>query len=395
MRLSGWGSRPWDSGERGKKDVPKTGGTITKHKKSGLWMVQVSFTDPVTHERRRITKYAKTKRKAETIRARLLLDLHQGAALIGSKATIAEWMQVWLRQKAPGLKPKTLADYEGVVNRHILPHLGGFKLSELRVAHVRTWHTRLRESGVGQRTLKLAHILLQAALEEAELQELIPSNAARKAKPEAPKAPPPRKLWTPQEVRRFLEVARSDTLFPMWYLALAAGLRRGELAGLRWEDFEPPYLRIRRSRVVVKGRVILSTPKTSRGARSIYLPGDVQEVLEDHRRAQTETLTALGLDPTPWVFTNEVGEPLHPDTLTHRFRTLVKNAGLPKARLHDLRHLSASLRLRAGVPAELVSAELGHHSVAFTLSTYRSLIKGEQAEHARPLEDLLSPSVRA
>ncbi len=370
--------------------MPKGGGTIVKHK-SGLWMVQVSVPDPATGKRRRITRYAKTRKEAEVLRAKLLLEVHQGAALKPSRATVKGWLEVWLRQKAPSLKPKTLADYEGILARHVLPHLGHLRLGELRPAHLRAWHTTLREAGVGQRTVSLAHTLLQAALEEAELQELIPSNPARKARPEAAKTASPRTLWTPHEARRFLEVARQDPLYALWYLALATGMRRGELLGLRWEDYEPPYLHVRRAWVTVKGKPTLSTPKTARGLRSIFLTTDVRERLEEHRMARQEALAALGIEPTPWIFANEAGEPFHPDTLTHRFRSLVRTAGLPLARLHDLRHLSASLRLRAGVLPEVVSAELGHHSVAFTLSTYRALLKGEREEQARPLEDLLPP----
>ncbi|GAA6761486.1 site-specific integrase [Thermus oshimai] len=373
--------------------MPKTGGSVFRHK-SGLWAVQVSVPDPITGGRRRITRYAKTKREAEAIRAELLLALHQGAVLEPAKSSLADWLRVWLRQRAPSLKPKTLSDYEGVLKRHVLPYLGPVKLGELRPPHIRAWHTRLREAGVGERTLHLAHTILQAALEEAELQELIPSNPARKARPAAPKPQGPKRLWTPEEARLFLEAARHDPLYPLWYLALAAGLRRGELAALRWEDYEPPYLHVRRALVSVQGEAVISTPKTARGVRSIFLPPDVREVLEEHRRKQEALAASLGLEAPPWVFANPLGEPLHPDTLTHRFRALVRAAGLPKARLHDLRHLSASLRLRAGVPAELVSAELGHHSVAFTLQTYRTLLKGEQAQHARPLEDLLTPRPR-
>lgn len=373
--------------------MPKTGGTIFRHK-SGRWAVQLSVPDPITGKRKRITRYAKTKREAEAIRAELLLALHQGAVLEPAKSSLGEWLKVWLRQKAPSLKPKTLSDYEGILNRHVLPHLGTVRLGELRPPHIRAWHTRLREAGVGERTLHLAHTILQAALEEAELQELIPSNPARKARPAAPKAQGPKHLWTPEEVRLFLEAARHDPLYPLWYLALAAGLRRGELCGLRWEDYDPPLLHVRRAVVSVQGKATLSTPKTARGMRAVFLPPDVREVLEEHRRKQEALAASLGLEAPAWVFANEAGEPLHPDTLTHRFRALVRAAGLPRARLHDLRHLSASLRLRAGVPVEVVSAELGHHSVAFTLQAYRALLKGEQAEHARPLQDLLSPRPR-
>ena len=197
------------------------------------------------------------------------------------------------------------------------------------------------------------------------------------------------RTWSPAEARRFLECVADGRLYAMWALFLASGLRRGEVAALRWTDIDldQAVLSIRRSRVSVAWQVHESQPKTRSSRRVVSLDDRMVAVLRAHRRRQLEERLAWGsawID-SGFVFVRENGEPLHPETITSMFAALVEKAGVPKIRLHDLRHTSASLALAAGIHPKIVSERLGHSSVSITLDLYSHVAPGLQAEAAEKL----------
>ncbi len=155
---------------------------------------------------------------------------------------------------------------------------------------------------------------------------------------------------------------------------LTRGLRRGELAGLRWDavDLEGRTLTISRTRVVVDGKAIDSTPKTAAGRRSVPLDDMLVARLRAHRARQaTERLVAGEVySDAGYLFTDELGSPYHPDTISDRFEDLVKASGLLRIHLHGTRHTAATLMLASGVPTKVVSELLGHASPTITLAIY-------------------------
>jgi integrase len=179
----------------------------------------------------------------------------------------------------------------------------------------------------------------------------------------------------------------------LWVVFLAIGLRRGEVAGLRWDDvdLDRREAAIRRTRVVVGWQVHVSEPKTRRSRRTVSLDPTTVAVLRAHRARQLEERLAWG--PT-WqdsrhVFCSEGGQPLHPQRVTKAFDRMLAIHGLPKIRLHDLRHTSASLALLAGVHPTVVSERMGHANVGITLDTYSHVVKGMQEEAAVKVAELL------
>ena len=181
--------------------------------------------------------------------------------------------------------------------------------------------------------------------------------------------------WTTEEARAFLTATADDRLAVLWALALTRGLRRGELAGLRWDaiDLKGGTLQVRRTRVIVDGKVIDSTPKTSAGRRSVPLDVSLVAMLKSHRARQAaEKLTAgPAHQGAGYVAADELGRPDYPEYLSSRFEDLSGDAELRKVRFHDLRHTAAPLMLGAGVPVKVVSEMLGHSSPMITLSIYQ------------------------
>lgn len=180
---------------------------------------------------------------------------------------------------------------------------------------------------------------------------LLQRNIADQA--DAPSSPPgsvEMKTWTAEELRRFLDFVASDRLYGAWVLAATTGLRRGEVLGLRWGDIdlEPGRLAVRQTLVSVAYETKFSTPKTKRGRRSVSLNATTVMALRSHRKRQLQDRMAWGpaYQDSGLVVTREDGSLVHPDRFTQMFDKHVKNSGLPRIRLHDLRHTHATLAFR-------------------------------------------------
>ena len=202
--------------------------------------------------------------------------------------------------------------------------------------------------------------------------------------------------WSQQEVRTFLEATRSSRGVGAghwcWALALATGLRRSELLGLRWidVDLEGGRLSVRRARVDVAYAVSERPPKNHR-ARVIALDPATVATLARHRRGQeAERLAAgPGFVDSGLVFTTPVGSPVHPQSVSWHFERAVKQSGLPRLTMHGCRHTHATLLLERGVPLTTVSERLGHSSVSVTGDIYSHRTEHAQAQAVGVMADIL------
>jgi integrase len=179
-------------------------------------------------------------------------------------------------------------------------------------------------------------------------------------------------------------------------LVATTGMRRGELAGLRWVDVDFDHATVSPliPRVVVDHQVQESTPKTERGRRRLALDPVTLRVLQEHRKRQAEDRQAVGgrYRDHGYVFTWPDGRPLHPENVAHWFEQHTRAAGLSRIRLQDVRHSYATAALKAGISARVISERLGHASVAFTLQTYGHVIPGMDRDAAVTVADLILTS---
>jgi integrase len=200
------------------------------------------------------------------------------------------------------------------------------------------------------------------------------------------------RVWTAAQLRQFLGHTGDHRLHGLWVLAATTGMRRGELCGLMWDDvsWERGTLAVRRARVPIAGRVTEGTPKSDR-ARVVALAEGSVGALRSHRARQRAERLAWGegWEDGGYAFTREDGSPMPPDAVSREFDALVRNAGLPRIRLHDLRHTHATLGLASGVPAKVMSERLGHAKVAITLDLYSHVVPGMQEAAAQQIEALL------
>jgi integrase len=377
-------------------------GSITKRLTAdgkARYLVRVEYPpDPVTGKRRQRAKTFGTRKEAEAELARWLTEIERGTALEPSKLTVGEYLAHWLgAYAATNVRPTTYRSYEQLIRVHLVPALGHIPLQKLSPAHLQAFYSdrlaRGRADGTGglaPRTVRYLHSIVREALAQAVRWQLVARNVADATEP--PRAVRPHvQTWDTAQLRRFLTFAQDDEHYgPVWLVAVATGLRRGEVLGLRWEDvdLERGRLHIRRSLVEIGSALHIQEPKTESSRRVLPVPAEVVAALRAHRARQAEHRLRLG---PAWqdhglVFTTASGGPIAPRNLLRRFKALAEAAGLPPIPFHGLRHAHATALLRDGIPAKVVSERLGHSSISLTLDTYSHVLPGMQRQAAGSID---------
>jgi integrase len=362
-------------------------GSIRKHERdSGVrYEVVVDLgTDPVTGRRRQRSKSFKTKRAAQAALATMLADIDKGTAVDRSRQTVAQMMQYWLDTYARHrCAAKTVDDYERTIRVHIIPALGAIQAQKLTPDVLQKFYGDKLAAGCGPRTVELCHLRLSQALDQSVKLGLLRRNVADLVTP--PRVPrKPRQTWDEEQARRFLAVADQSGRGPIWIVALATGMRRGELLGLRWHDvdFERGILSVRQTVGALRGKPDVKPPKTRSSIRDVPVPVDVMAALREHRRRQNEQRLALGpvWEDNDLVFAAANGRPIYPDNLKRDFERLVHLAGVPRIRIHDQRHTHVTLAIAAGADIGAVSQRIGHSRTSITMDVYHHVLPRKHLE---------------
>ncbi|HEV2092472.1 MAG TPA: site-specific integrase, partial [Rubrobacter sp.] len=269
------------------------------------------------------------------------------------------------------------------------------KVKDLTPAHVRGLYKEKLQT-LSPRSVRYVHVTLHKALKQAVLDGLLPRNVTEAVKPPQINREEMNPL-TPDQAKTLLEAAHaeSERLEALYVLAVTTGLRQGELLGLKWDDvdLEAGMLQVRRTLTTAKGGPVLSAPKTRGSRRSVKLSQTASDALGSHLERQLAEIDRVGSlwQENGLIFASEVGDPLDRRYVTtHRFKPLLKRAGLPQVRFHDLRHTCATLLLSKNVNPKVVSEMLGHASIAITLDTYSHVLPDMQDSAARAMEEALS-----
>ena len=296
------------------------------------------------------------------------------------------------------LAPSTVEAYKLHVKRivRVLGTVPLQKLSRNDVARLsgELAETTSRQTGkpLAAQTRRSVLVVLHRALGDAVAAGLIRTNPAQGVR-----APKVRRgamhTWTKEELAGFLQATRQDRMGPLWHVLALTGLRRGECLGLYWEDvdLEAGRLFIQRQRVCVGYEVEERPPKTGKG-RPVSIDAGTVAAL---RRQSAQQLADAGDWGDAWqatghVFTREDGAPWHPDRAKKLYEDAVKASGLPRIRMHDLRHTWATLALRAGVHPKVVQERLGHSSIGITMDTYSHVLPDLQEGAAELVAALIT-----
>lgn len=373
-------------------------GSIRKRGSGWTYVVYLGR-DPVTGKKKQkwVGGFA-TKRACEQALTATLEALRTEDYVDPGELTVAAFLDRWLEGTVGTVRPTTAASYRDMMVGLVVPRIGHVRLRDLNslavsslLAELLVSGRRRGSGGLAPKTVRYVHTVLAHALDDAVRWNLLRRNPARLVDP--PRGPDKEMpTWSGEEVRRFLWAVRSDRLFAMWALLCMTGMRRGEVLGLRWSDIDLDGSRVsvQRQVVAVGYEVAVSPPKTRRGKRVVMLDAftveALRERLADHRREQAIVGAAV---PDGFVFDRADGSALHPMSVTKHFGSLAAGCGLPRIRLHDLRHTAATLALSAGVHPKVVSERLGHSSVQITLDRYSHVTPALQRDAA----DLISAMV--
>ncbi len=307
---------------------------------------------------------------------------------------LGEYLDQWLNNSVRDtVRQRTWERYEQIVRVHLKPALGRFKLKNLAPTQVRGLYRSKLDAGLSPRTVQYVHTTLRKALKDAVADRLVTHNAT-----DGLKAPMPKKKeinpLSPEQARVLLDSVRGGRLEALYMLAVHRGLRQGELLGLKWDDvdLEAGTLQVRRTLSLAKTGHKFEPPKNGKG-RCIELTQAATNALRSHLTRQLKEIEGLGDDyqDQGLIFPGERGQPIRPYTLTGKLERILKRAGLPHIRFHDLRHTCATLLLSKGVHPKFVQELLGHATISITLDTYSHVIPSMGDQTITAMEDALSP----
>jgi integrase len=354
---------------------------------SGSWRAQVSL------KGRRLSHTSKNQQSARDWIRKIQVQIEQGLTYDDERTTLNTFLEGWMATKKNELRLATYEQYSWVSRLYLQPYLGKIRLKDLSSGQVQDFYDQLATAGKGVRSIRVAHAVLHSCLEQAKNLGLVARNPT-----EFCRVPKQNKkdlnIWSEDQVTKFLNFVHGHRNENLYYLALATGMRRGELLGLKWQDVDWMHQKLLIKRQCFwknGGGFVLQPPKTKLGKRSIQLgQGMIQ-----HLRSQLYNIDLMRkISKNKWkendlVFPSIIGTPQGADNLTHEFQALVRSSGLPQIRLHDCRHTAASIMLSHGIPPATVAEMMGH-SMAILLTTYTHFLPNTQDEAARLMDEITS-----
>ena len=363
-------------------------------RKDGRWTAEISLEGG-----RSKFLYGKTRKEVQEKLKTALYEQQQGALVSGPQQKVGQFLTHWLEDvHKRSIRPRTYERYEEIVRLHLAPGIGHHQLQTLLPQHLQSFYAKKLEEGLSTTTVISFHNVLHKALKTAVRWNLIARNPCDLVSPPRRKRFEIRPLSL-QQIQQLLAVARGHRQEALFILALATGMRRGELLGLKWQDLdlERGALQVRRilTRIPSKlpGRGFEEAePKTEKGRRSILLPSFTVEALKQHRLRQTEAKLKAGpaWQNHDYVFCTSIGTHLNPTRdVLDVLKSFLDKAGLPDIRFHDLRHSSATMLLGMKVHPKIVQEILGHSQIAITLDIYSHVLPTMQEEAMHKIDEAL------
>lgn len=305
-------------------------------------------------------------------------------------ATLAEFFMEYQDAIKTSMKRYSFDTTRTVARLHLIPELGGLRLARIEREHVQTLYARKLGSGLSPASVRRIHGVLSAALNMAVKWGYLEKNVCADVTP--PRVPPPEiRPFTEDEAKRFLQASRGDRYHALYVLGITTGARLGELCGLYWSDLdlERGHMQIQRSLVTGAGGHTFESPKTSNSTRAVTLSMTASNALRAHQERQRRD--GIPHQGRELLFTNTSGNPIHRSNLVRRsFKPILKRAGLPDTNFHAAtRHTCCCLLLARGVNPKIVSLQLGHSSVAFTLQRYAHYMPGMKGIVGNAMDELL------
>lgn len=371
-------------------------GTI-KSRSPGSFRIRYSLgRDPLTGKRKFGSKTVRgTKEAAERELTRLLRTVDTGEHVAPSRIKVGDWLEFWVNATKAEVSPKTHERYAEIVRCYLKPALGSIALQRLAPADIQRAYNNF-DRNPSPRTRRHIHRILKSVLTRAvELQALPrnPADALNKRMPRVERKPI--NALTVEQSTRLLKAIRHTTTYWPTLIALATGMRRGEILALRWKnlDLGRGIVRVVESLEQTKAGLRFKSTKADK-PRAVPLPKFAIVELRNWKRQQAENLLRLGVRQSPdgLVCAREDGEPKQPSSLTHEFAYLIGRVAVPRVRFHDLRHSHATQLLAAGVHPKIVQERLGHSTITVTMDLYSHVSETMQSDATARLDNAYGES---
>lgn len=375
-------------------------------RRGSTWAYVIRVTDGSGQSKPKWVSGFPTEDAAKAARDEARVAARRGEFVHRNDLTVEQYLKTWLDGHALEVRPKTLEDYRSLIERYVVPRLGKMRLQSVKPATVSAFYGTLRREGgrdggpLSPRTVNYVHSVLRKALNDAvHTDQLLAVNPTLRAKrPRVEAVQPVHAMWGREELQQFLTAVKDHRLYPFFRLAAFTGARRGELFYLHWPsvmlDGPDPHIWIAGSTAIVRGHRVDGMTKTGRARRVSIDEGTVQ-ALCDHaaQQAKEQEVVGSGWPDTDRVFRMEMGGPLRVDFPGEVMRSTIAAINgkakddpainrLRPIRLHDLRHVHATLLLKAGVPVHVVAARLGHRDAAMTLRVYAHVLSDQATSAA-------------
>ena len=361
--------------------------------------------DSVTGREIRPVVYGESEREAWK-KLEVIIDRYEkGQSLKESRVKFGDWLKRWLENHVKiRSRLTTWENYKWAVDNHIVPAIGKITLKDLRASHLQVMYREKLESGredkeggLSARSVQLIHRVCHAALEQAVKEDVIAKNVAKSVSL-PPKVRKEIQPMTPEQIKQFLGANKESPLFAAFFILLSTGVRRGELLGIQWSDidFANQTVYIQRSWVKSKTKKAqFAEPKTAKSRRVIPLSSAAIEVLKLHKERQGMTRKqreekGQSYSDRGLVFCRDDGVPYYPQTLNFYLEKALETAGLPRFRVHDIRHTFASLMVGQGISVKVVQELMGHATVQMTLDTYSHVLPGAKTTAVNQVQGFFS-----
>jgi integrase len=341
-------------------------------------------------------EYAHTEPEAYAKLERAWLEKQQGRLATGPQQTVEQFLEYWLEEVHQGnISHNSYRVYRTLLDNHVLPAFGKTKLQKLSADQINALYTRMKKEKYAAETIRMVHRMLHKAFKDAVNWNRLSFNVCDRVQPPRAERYEIHPLDM-EQARRLLEAAKGSRFETLLVMAISTGMRQGELIGLKWQDinFKERSLQIRRTIIYsTKQKGLVETrPKTERSMRKIVLPQFVIDALlhQKERLDATRSQYANIWQERDLVFPTRTGNFLAAGDLREAFKQILKEAGLPAIRFHDLRHSAATILLSMGIHPKLVQELLGHSSITMTMDRYSHVLPSMQREMMDKLDDLFT-----
>jgi integrase len=359
-------------------------------KRGSTWSYVVRERDPETGKTKpRWVGGFKTRKDAEKARDGARNAVHRGTYVAPRDLTVGKYLDDWILGHEVELKPSTAASYRSKIDLYLKPAIGHERLQALSPSLLSVVFQEMAKHGgkdgkpISPRSVEFTRAILRRACNDAVVGRLIEINPVVGSKKPKKRGKPKRTTWTGDQVQSFLEATAGTRLAPLWQLALATGMRRGELMALTWEHvyLDSATVKVERSTAQLGKELVTTTPKNDE-SREVQIDARTVAVLRAWRKVQAEERLAWGAayeDSEGVVFTQENGARVSPNAISKAFLRAQAGLGLPRISMHSMRHTHATVLLRDRMPVHIVAERLGHKKPTVTLDFYADVIPKDDA----------------